>query len=205
MLRYNKDTKCVILLNSLEKCVLIMNKDKRSIRTETTIQNSLMQLLTYKSLTKITITELTKLAGIERKTFYLHYDSIDEVLTEIENNLQTDLDSRLESQPELTADKLLEILNDLMIQKKSFYQGILISSPNIFLNDDFQLILQRCLKKYFFKSLKLPQIEARNYYASFLAAGIVQCYREYLEKPNGDIAVLNSILKKIINQFNDFR
>lgn len=179
-----------------------MNIDKRMLRTEDNIQKSLMQLLTYKSYHKITITEVAKLAGIGRKTFYLHYDSIDDVLVQIEEQLQDDLDVKLEQETNLSVQKLLKILNDLMLKNQSFYKGILISSPNVFLNDDFQLILQRCLKKYIANSSLLKNKQDKVYYASFLAAGIVQCYREHLEKKNEPIEVLSNTLSRILMKFD---
>lgn len=178
-----------------------MKKDQRVLKTEKNIQSSLMDLLTYKSLSKITITELAQKAGIERKTFYLHYDSIDDVLLEIEDQLQSELAHKLLNEKTLTAEKLLEVLDSLMLKERKFYQGIMITSPNTFLNDDFQLILERCLEKYIVKSVGLISPERKKYYSAFLSAGIMQCYRKFLEDSNSKIENVDAVLKDILKQY----
>ncbi len=44
-----------------------------------------------KDVATISITELSELADINRKTFYLHYQSIEDVLSEIEDELISSL------------------------------------------------------------------------------------------------------------------
>ena len=57
--------------------------DPRSQRTEAQIFSAFDELLSEKELSKITVTMLTKRAGISRKTFYLHYGSIDDLVDEL--------------------------------------------------------------------------------------------------------------------------
>lgn len=54
--------------------------DIRLVKTQKAIRLALFRLLDKKPIEKITITELTAKAGICRKTFYLHFHSIGEVL-----------------------------------------------------------------------------------------------------------------------------
>ncbi len=51
------------------------------------MNNALIELLEKKDLEFITITEITKKAGVNRSTFYLHYDNIYELLEETITNL----------------------------------------------------------------------------------------------------------------------
>lgn len=64
-------------------------QDRRPAKTKKAIRLALFELLDTKELNKITITELTKTADISRKTFYIHYNKIDDVLVEAENELIT--------------------------------------------------------------------------------------------------------------------
>lgn len=57
--------------------------DPRARRTESQILAAFDQLIAEKELKKITVTDLTKRAGISRKTFYLHYSSIDNLVDEL--------------------------------------------------------------------------------------------------------------------------
>lgn len=57
--------------------------DRRIVKTKRSIAIALLQLLAEKPLEDITITELTLKADINRKTFYLHYASIEDVAQEL--------------------------------------------------------------------------------------------------------------------------
>lgn len=61
--------------------------DRRTLRTKRSILKALFGLMEEKDVGKITITELAEKADIDRKTFYLHYDSIQSVISEVEDNL----------------------------------------------------------------------------------------------------------------------
>lgn len=62
-------------------------KDRRPAKTKKAIRLALFELLDQKELDKITITELTKQADISRKTFYIHYKKLEDVLKEAEEEL----------------------------------------------------------------------------------------------------------------------
>ena len=61
--------------------------DLRYIKTENLIQDTFCDMLREMDYSQITIKELTDRAMINRKTFYLHYSSLDELL----GKLQTDI------------------------------------------------------------------------------------------------------------------
>ena len=62
-----------------------MSEDLRVTKTRTAIRNALLELMSEKELTKITISEICARAQINRKTFYCHYRSPDTVIEELEN------------------------------------------------------------------------------------------------------------------------
>ena len=51
--------------------------------TEDLIKKEFMNLLDKKTLNKITVTELAKKCDIERKTFYYHYENLEQLIKEI--------------------------------------------------------------------------------------------------------------------------
>ncbi len=61
--------------------------DLRIQRTKNAIKTAFLELRNKKSIEKITVTELTKLANINKATFYLHYSDIYDLSDEIENGL----------------------------------------------------------------------------------------------------------------------
>ena len=69
--------------------------DRRTRKTVSSLKLALTSLLKEKEIEKISIIELTSLANINRKTFYLHYDSVDEVFENIKNTLVNNIKNRL--------------------------------------------------------------------------------------------------------------
>lgn len=59
-----------------------MAGDRRVARTKAALTAALFELLAEKDFAKISITELARRADVDRKTFYLHYQSVDELLEE---------------------------------------------------------------------------------------------------------------------------
>lgn len=62
-------------------------EDLRVIKTKEIIRNTFKNMILEMDYDYITIKELTERAKINRKTFYLHYDSLDDLLLEIQNSL----------------------------------------------------------------------------------------------------------------------
>ena len=60
------------------------SKDLRVRRTLKAIRKAFYELVLEKSYSDISITELTERAEINRKTFYLHYSSLDDLIHEVE-------------------------------------------------------------------------------------------------------------------------
>lgn len=63
------------------------NSESKYFYTAELMNQSLLSLLEKKDIEFITITEVTQKAGVSRSTFYLHYDSVYELLEETIENL----------------------------------------------------------------------------------------------------------------------
>ena len=64
-----------------------MENMKKRASTIKRLKDSLMLLFQQNDYQKISVTMLCNQAGLHRSTFYLYYNSIDEVLREIENDI----------------------------------------------------------------------------------------------------------------------
>lgn len=72
-----------------------MNKeDLRFIKCEETIIKTFKKMIEEMDYEEITIKELTERAGINRKTFYLHYPSLDHLLEKIQSDLISEYTER---------------------------------------------------------------------------------------------------------------
>ena len=61
--------------------------DKRVLRTKKSIRDAFIALLETRSISRITVKALAEEAGINRKTFYMYYSGIEELLEQIEQDL----------------------------------------------------------------------------------------------------------------------
>ncbi|MCQ4085437.1 TetR/AcrR family transcriptional regulator [Saccharibacillus sp. JS10] len=61
--------------------------DPRIVRTRNMLRDALIELLKEKSYDKITISNITERAGVNRKTFYLHYETKDHLLQKVTDQI----------------------------------------------------------------------------------------------------------------------
>lgn len=94
------------------------NEDRRIRRTKYFIQMALLELLEEKQIQEISISELTKKADVNRKTFYNHYSTPEDVLKELEENLVDKLFSYLDADKDALLSNprnaFLHFVNELM-------------------------------------------------------------------------------------------
>lgn len=61
--------------------------DRRTRKTKKAIKEAFINLLAKKDVSKISVTDISDLADINRKTFYAHYSDVGAVTDEMENDL----------------------------------------------------------------------------------------------------------------------
>jgi AcrR family transcriptional regulator len=91
-----------------------MKKDLRVVKTKNNLQETLVQLLTEKSLDKISISELCKVANINRGTFYLHYKDIPGLFDELFDEVTEDLKKAYYEPFLLTANRIHKLTPNMV-------------------------------------------------------------------------------------------
>lgn len=61
--------------------------DKRVAKTKAALRDSLFQLLFIKSINQISVSELTRLAGVNRSTFYFYYQDIYDMMEQVQDDI----------------------------------------------------------------------------------------------------------------------
>ena len=74
-----------------------MKHNAQSQQTKQALSEALKAMMKKKPLNKITVRELVEACGVNRKTFYRHYRSISDVVTEFENELLSDFSDILKT------------------------------------------------------------------------------------------------------------
>ena len=121
-------------------------EDRRVSRTKRNINFAFLQLLKQKDISKITIKELCNLADINRKTFYTYFNSVDNVLSEIENEMINEFQNR---NLQLKAEK-----KTLTVQDIFFCIGDLMSSNAEFIHQLVQVDALESLEKKVKQTIK---------------------------------------------------
>lgn len=88
----------------------VTTTDLRTIRTKKAIHQAFQEMACTVGIDAITVKELAQLAGINRKTFYAHYDSIDALQIELVKGLIREIAKIVrKEQPHEFADTLKDI------------------------------------------------------------------------------------------------
>ncbi len=173
--------------------------DKRIQKTRNAIREAYFSLLLQKKNAHITITEIAKTANIDRKTFYLHYDSVTDVSREFCEEKIQDLLFELKKddffeRPFDTAG-LFRTLNNQVEQDLDFYQRVAQEHVYDFFWEQLQDIICSTLQDVYLPETELP-LEQFKVCAQFFAAGLISVYRNWLIKNSHslDINTLGQVI-----------
>ena len=104
--------------------------DLRIKKTKKAIQEAFIELMKEKDISKITVTNIAEKAMINRKTFYLHYEVIEDLISEFLNEIADDyiheIDQLKEGRPHEDANRLFFEYFD---QQPDYVQKILCYPP----------------------------------------------------------------------------
>ena len=157
--------------------------DKRKQNTRSRIRSAYLDLLTECPNKRMTVTALAKKANIDRKTFYLHYETLDNVMMDCSQQIINHLVELLEMQNffEQTFNAMVfyQSLGKVVRENMAFFQYV-ATLPNMDFfweqskNTLSENITQMCVDKV------IVNPDVLYVYVRFLLAGMQEVYREWL-------------------------
>lgn len=159
--------------------------DRRVLRTKKNIRQAFLHLLSEKSLSQITVKELSNLADINRKTFYMYYSNIEDIFAELEDELVL---------------KLVHVFEKELFQKEMFDSYSFFENLNRTIQEDIDLyrilnhsdllphLIQRAknaLIEVFFRKYNISadsDNERYILYAEYAASGILSMYTKWFSR-----------------------
>ena len=157
--------------------------DKRIIRTREAIRRAYCELLTESSDGKVTVTDIANKADIDRKTFYLHYKSVDDLMSNFSKKTIDSLYERLQGMPffESPYDKtaIFRAITEVIESEENFYR-MLASSKNC---DFFWKEIEDALVKLIIDVYEPKGICSKselNICGRFFMAGTIKIYKSWL-------------------------
>lgn len=179
--------------------------DKRSQKTKNSILQAVTKLLEKKSLEDITVTEVSAAADINRKTFYAHYSSVQDVIEETANEVAENLLLLCKEMSNdysiLNPDILFHCLNTLNNGSPEQFGAIFANPKNRIIINRFTDILKNHIKLCLEESSMIqPKNEAYvPFIAAFVAGGLMNLYCELGKKhPDIEIDAVTQLASKLI-------
>ena len=155
-----------------------LNQDRRILKTKTALRDAMLALMVPRGWDEMTIQEICDKANVGRSTFYLHYQSKDDLLLEGMNDLRDTISAQT-VETEAADFHFLSGLLDHMDQQREVFKAVIgrRSGHGVarrFKKMVFQLI-EIELKKQQHPAVKNPWV------AMFVAGGIVEAMAWWVE------------------------
>lgn len=174
--------------------------DLRIVRTREFIFNALIDLIEEKGFEKITVTDITKRAKINRGTFYSHYEDKFDLLEKCEANLMREMEKKLVnklplviSEIEGSYDKTIPFIQlvpmfEYLYENKKFIKILLTKS----IDSPFQAKLKMFMHKMLFSEgkhsifKKEDLLVSPNYLVSYISSAHLGVIQEWLVNDKED-------------------
>ena len=153
--------------------------DLRVVKTRANIRNVLVEIMSEKPISRITVSEVCELAKINRKTFYRHYRTVGDVLEELENEFLKEFSEHLQSGSLLNIGAVVRGVSDTVKLHRDFFARLMRYNPEIFTSGRMKLALRRTI------SAALRNIGAGtsepdlNAISEFIVSGVLSVYASW--------------------------
>lgn len=176
--------------------------DRRILKTRNAIHESFAELIQEMPYSKITVTKLAQNANIDRRTFYLHYENIDDVAKDMQQIAVDMIVEEINKHSDYKLETFLESINVVVEKRLNFYKTI-FNEPSCF---GFIQDAVNSLKYCILSSSKGCEIKGflRSYYADYIANGIIGIYTNWFKQdnPKESLQDILDIAKKSVTEAN---
>ena len=145
--------------------------DRRIKYTKKIIKDTLINLLSKKELKKITVSEICKLADINRATFYRYYLDVYDLVNKIQEDFVSELKEASNTDDKYSVSSFSKELLTVFLENKELVKILFNTNNNVYyLNDILELAYEKCKEKW---EKDLPGIlkEDIDYAAVFIFNG----------------------------------
>jgi len=177
-----------------------MEEENRRVKyTKMVIKESFLKLLQEKPITKITVSEICKLADVNRGTFYIHYLDIYQLLENIEQELYSELEKVLKSKPVSMTNFINLILK--IIYDNSDLCSILLGDygDSVLMEKIIDVFRIKSLEMWKQYKIKISELQA-DYVFTFLALGSLGVIKNWIKSGYTDsFKDIAQLIEKISN------
>ncbi|WP_105994713.1 TetR/AcrR family transcriptional regulator [Staphylococcus simulans] len=186
-----------------------MAEDRRVRKTRNAIKNAFIQLLKEKDLDKITISDISNAADINRGTFYLHYEDKYILLTSMENEYVEELHSMtrisklLESVKNI--DEFLEVYTNHFLKNVMEHVQANLEFYQVVLNLDRRSQLEERLKENILENMSARMDDKGeiagiplSYFHSYVCGSMLALFKQWVQdEQRVDVDTLITYIAKL--------
>ncbi len=177
-------------------------QDLRVIKTRKIIKDALIELMAQKEFSAITITELSEKALINRKTFYRHYRTVSDVLTEIENELLAEFSDVLKSGNSSCLDISAVVggISAMIERRRDYFMKLMKLNPDLFNTGRIKAMLRRALEVSLKTSGNITDMHTLSAVSEFAVSGVLGLYSEWFDNGcHGSLDLVTDIARKMLS------
>lgn len=150
--------------------------DLRVLRTKKSIMDAFIKLLQTKNFEKITVTDIAKVANINRRTFYIHYADIFSLLEEFENNLTDEFQKEVTDKLSQDLYEFQMLILDFLCSHRLLMIALLSNSASNFLSKVMQIANDAG-----FATSEFKKQEEQKYWWNYIKHGMCYVLLEWLK------------------------
>ena len=123
--------------------------DRRIKYTKTVIKDTIIKLLQEKDIKKITVSEICKIADINRATFYRYYLDVYDLLDKIKDDLIEELRAAVTDSSNYTVSIFAKDLLKVLLDNKELVKILFKTDNNVyFLYDFLEVAYDKCKERW---------------------------------------------------------
>lgn len=161
---------------------MVVKVDRRIYKTKKSIREALIIILKEKNRHQITVKELAEMADINRKTFYSHYDNIDDIFSSIEDEIIEKLLILLDEfdffDLDLDINSLLKSLNQIINENFDLYDSLIKSDSQDMLSFKAKQSLKSKFNDIYALKYNINK-DLLSFYTEYVISGILAMYFEW--------------------------
>ena len=181
-----------------------MNKqESKYFNTASYMDEALLALLENKNFEFITVKEVCQKAGVNRSTFYLHYESMNDLLEETINYVNNKFKDKLSeigkindtTKVVLTSDKFLRPYLSFIMENKKIYK-LIHDKPHLF---NLSMIANNLYREIFDVALTNFKVKEKEkkYIFAFYTEGVIGIIKRWVENDcNDEIDFIIDIIER---------
>ena len=179
-----------------------IRNDRRVERTRNAIINAFKEMIIEKDFNEITIKELAERANINRKTFYLHYESMEEILFDVTVELSEQVFESLNDKgffdPNIIGiTPLIETIDELINSNYELTRKLISANSYHFFSRNIKDLIKDSVIRKIKKHIDMSEYKM-NLVGDYIASGLSKLLKDWFENPQITINEVSTFASNLI-------